>query len=150
MKALYTGDVPEKPHVLYVGLLCDDGVERTVPVRKARYQSLSTTAKKLAYVVECFEYHHPSGRDGDTRRATRRQVWDNADKAEVEAKFVVVPIEFAGDMVRVSITHHGLTVKATIPNDPAMAEATCRVAFAEYEALVNAQKAALQAFAIER
>lgn len=150
MKILHAGDVPDKPHVLYAGLLCDDDVERTVPVRKTHYQSLSTTAKKLAYVVECAEHHHPSGRDGEAKRVARRKTWEDTDKATEEAKFVVVPIEFVGDMVRVSITHHGLTAEALIPNDPATAEVSCRASFAEYEAQVSAQKAALQAFAIER
>lgn len=150
MAKLYGNTIqhPDKQHVAFALLEKDSGERVEIPVRIAHYNSL-TAAKKLAYVLECAEYHSPVGQGWQTKKASRRAVWDADDKAAQEAKFIVRAIgSTEGGEVRVNVTHHGLTAEFIIANDPANVEANARKAFAEYEATVNTEKQALAAFNI--
>lgn len=166
MAKLYGNPIPhpDKPHVAFALLEKDSGERVEVPVRIAHYNSL-TAAKKLAYTLECAEHHSSDGPGWHAKRATRRALWDADDKAKAdaaalaakvaeEAKFIVTPQGFVKDKegaligVKVTVTHHGLTMQSVIPTDPAIAEASARAAFAEYEAKVLAEKQALDAFKV--
>lgn len=85
----YAAPVPEKAHVLHVGLLID-GIIRETPVRKEKFLSLGPdkapfTAGQLAYALECADFHHPNVRGKDAQRVARRKEWDADDKAKADA-----------------------------------------------------------------
>lgn len=153
----YVAPIPEKPHVLHVGLrdLNADGKPyiREVPVRKAHYESL-TPARQVAYVQECAEFHHPGGPDGAAKRKARRAAWDAADKAAEEAKFVMTPQGFVKDAqgvitgVRVSVTHQGHSCTCVIPPDPAAAKTNALAEWTKSKSAADGEKAALAAFAV--
>lgn len=136
---------PDKPHVVYLLLEKDSGERVEVLVRKAKYDSL-TASKRLAYALECAEYHSADGPGWALKRQNRRALWDSDDKAQAEAKFTMRNPRLVDGMVAVEVTHHGLSTTVMVANDPANAEANARAAFAEYEAKVNAEKQALAAF----
>lgn len=125
MTIQYAVPIPEKPHVLHVGLLVPSSVERVdpvtkvvtmvdgineVPVRKVHFASLGPltapfSAKQLTYVKRCCEYHHPTDR---AKRDARKAAWEADDKAVADAaaeaarqaelaKFTVTPQGFVKD-----------------------------------------------------
>lgn len=153
----YAAPIPEKPHILHIGLrdLDQDGkpVIKEVPVRRSHYQSLPTPARQLAYVQECREFHHASGPEGQAKRIARRAEWDAADKAAEEAKLVMTPQGFRRDKegvitgVRVQVTHQGHTCSVVIPPDPASANANALAEWTKSKTAADEEKAALAAFA---
>lgn len=159
MTIQYAVPIPEKSHVLHVGLLVPNSVEKVdpvtklvtmvdgikeMPVRKSHFTSLGPltapfNAKQLAYAKQCCEVHHPTDK---AKQAARRAQWDADDKAREEAKFVMRHVATTADGVTVSVTWQGLTAQHVIPNDPANAAANARVA---HQAKVDAQAAEAQA-----
>jgi hypothetical protein len=162
MTIKYAAPIPEKAHVLHVGLLVD-GVICETPVRKAHYESL-TAPQKLAYATECAEVHHPTDR---AKAIERRAAWDADDQARANAaaeearqaelaKLTVTPQGFvrdeAGEVVGVSVTvtHQGHTASAVIANDPASAEANALAAWQVSKDAADAEAASLAAFALAK
>lgn len=153
MKIEYAVDHPEKPHVLHAGLryeLAIDGMDliRETPVRKRHYYSLPVSAR-LPYVMQCAEYHHPH--DPAVKQA-RREAWDSNDRAADQARFCVRAMAFLGDRIAVEIKHHGLVYVGGIAQGASSEEfeANCRNAFATYEAQVQTETAALNAYNISK
>jgi hypothetical protein len=155
MSIQYAVPIPEKSHVLHVGLLVPNSVEKVdpvtgvvtmvdgiqeIPVRKSHYESLSAT-EKLTYVTQCAEFHHPADR---ARAQARRDAWDADDKAKAEAKFIMRHVSTEGDTVTVSVTWQGLTAQHTILNDPATATANAQAA---HQAVLDAKAAEAEATA---
>jgi len=151
MTIKYAAPIPEKAHVLHVGLLVD-GVICETPVRKEHYESL-TAPQKLAYATECAEVHHPSD---PAKAIARRAAWDADDQAAELAKLTVTPQGFvrdeAGEIVgvQVTVTHQGHTCGATIAADPASAEANALAAWQASKDAADAEAASLAAFALAK
>jgi hypothetical protein len=153
MTIQYAVPIPEKSHVLHVGLLVPNSVEKVdpvtgvvtmadgiqeIPVRKSHYESL-TSSKKLTYAKECAEFHHPTAR---AKAQARREAWDADDLAKEQARFVTRNPRLVDGQVAVDVTHKGWTTTVTIPNEPANAEANARTAFdVAYQAKVDADAA---------
>jgi len=164
VKIGYMVQDPDKAYALRVGLRYEKAIDgedkiNEVPCRKARLVSLGPiappyNAQQLAYAQECEKWHHK-------RDAAVRAKWDADDKATAdaaaaaakaaeEAKFIVTAHSVKKGMVSVTIVHHGLTVRGNVAKgaDKAEFEQNCRVAFAAFETVVNAEKDELAALAI--
>lgn len=137
---------PDKSHMVFLTLEKENGERVEVLARKAKHDSLTTVAKRLAYALECAEYHSADGPGWSLKRQNRRALWDADDKAKADAKFTMRNPRLIDGLVAVDVTHHGLSTTVKVANDPANAEANVRAAFATYEANVKAEKQALAAF----
>lgn len=151
MKIDYAVPLPDKPHILHVGLRFatprGDEILET-PVRRSMWESLPNAAARLAYAQEAAEYHHPRGSRGLEKRATRRATWDADDLAAEQAKWVARQVGKEGNLALVEVTHGGLSVQVWVPLKSVDPEAVIKAAWQAEWDKHQAEQRALAAFNI--
>ena len=178
MKLDYAVAETERPHVLRVGLRYPKALEGSkdliheVPVRKSVYETLTTDADRIAYALECAEYHYSTS---EAMKKARRAAWDADDKAvedariaaerlaeaerlEAErlaelAKWVSVPLGKVQDekgtvYVQVQVTHEGFTAVVVVALDVPDPTQAIKDGWATAKKEADAKTAELAAFVI--